>query len=227
MIIDFVKVFTAFALNYSGKAKARGEDYHSPKDPYDFHNSYWGEKIIGDKLVHVQRIETTGQHIFDVYHNDRLNFEEIIAIRSTLLNDGNGLLWDPSIPVVKRIFEVDNILDLVGKNIEIWVDERNVIACGPIFRHSLIWGYYISDVGEYDFGGDMGKRAYLVITTNPYPNSIQENYGYDIGPGLDMFEPRYGLLAYKHYHSEDAWAIETYNQIVDFTYPDYPCSNLL
>ena len=224
MIIDFVKVFTAFALNYSGNAKARGLDYHSPKDLWDFHSSHWGEIIIGDKLVHVQRIETTGQYVFDVYHNDLLNGEEIIAIRSTLLNDSNGSLWEPSIPIVKRFFEVDNIKDLIGYRLQRWTEERQVIACQPIFRQSFAWGYFISDVGKYDFEGAVGMRAYLVITSI---HGVQENYAYDIGPDLNNFSPKYGLLAYKHFHSENAWAVETYNQIVDFSYPEYPCLNLL
>ena len=224
MRIDMVEVFTVFALNYPGMAKGRGIDYHSPKDPYDFHNSHWGETIIGDKLIHVQRSENSGQYIFDAYHNDQLNGEDIIAIKSTLPEGQAGLLWEPSIPVVKRIFEVDHLQDLIEKKIERWVDERNIMACLPIFRQNFFWGYYISDVGEYDFGGDIGMRAYLVVTSL---YGIQENYCYDIGPEVDIYGPKYSLLAYKHWHNDEAWAVETYNQIVDFSYPEYPCSTLL
>src|SRR3990167_6684153 len=111
-------MFTAFALNFPGKAKHIEVDYHSPDDPWDFHNSHWGEIIIGDRLVHVQRIGTTDQHIFDVYQNIPYSAgAEHIAIRSTLLNNGDGLLWEPSIPVVKRIFEVNNLSELKDRKV--------------------------------------------------------------------------------------------------------------
>lgn len=224
MKIDLNQMFTAFALNFPGKAKHREVDYHSPDDPWDFHNSHWGEIIIGDRLVQIQRIGTTGQHIFDVYHNDLLGNEEIIAIRSTLLDNEKGFLWEPSIPVVKRLFEVNNIAELIGANLERWVDEKNIISCQPIFRQNFSWGYYISDIGTYDFGGNIGLRAYLVLTSL---YGIQENYAYDIGPDLNTFEPKYGLLAYKHWHNDDAWAIETYAWIEDFIYLEYSCPVLL
>ena len=124
----------------------------------------------------------------------------------------------------KQLSPVNNIADLIGQNLERWTDEKNIMSCQSIFRQTFSWGYHISDIGTYDFGGNIGLRAYLVLTSL---YGIQENYAYDIGPDLNMFDPKYGLLAYKHLHSDDAWAIETYAWIEEFTYPEYPCSNLL
>ena len=224
-----VAVFTSFALNYPRKIKQRGylvendgiTDIHTIPQPWDFHNSHIGEIIIGDKLIAVQESQVSGQHIFDVYQNDMLNGEEIIAIKSTLPEGQVGALWSPCIPVIKRMLELDNIL---GQQVERDVVEMDIINCQLLFPSYFPWGYKVTGMGIYDFGYDVGSRWYLVITSI-YGDPI-ESYAWDLGSEINRFDPKYGWLAYKHEHT-DGIEIETYTQIVDFDYPEYPCPNLL
>ena len=235
MIINFVLVFTAFALNYPGKVKQRGNliendgvtDIHQGYNglplpqPWDYHTDIQGEIIIGDRLVTVARTQTNGSHIFDVYQNDTLNGEEVIAIKSTLPEGYVGALWTPGIPVIKRYLDTDSI---VGQGVVREVKEEDIIECQTIFAHNFTWGYRVSSIGVYDFGYSVGSRWYLVISSI-YGDPI-ESYAWDLGPGIDQFEPRYGLMAYRHEHSNGI-EIEAYSKIVDCNIPGYPCLGLL
>lgn len=222
-------VFVAFTLNYPGKTKQRDNlvdndgitDIHQSQT-WDFHNSHIGEIISpnGDRLITLQRSQFSGQYIWDVYLNDWLNGEEIIAIKSTLPEGQAGALWTPPIPIVARNLDLETAL---GRQWERQIEEKDIIDCQTIFGQNITWGNKISEIGIYNFGYDVGVRWYIVISSL---YGIIESVAWDLGPAINQFEPRYGELAYRHEHP-DGIEVEVYSKIVDFSWPNYPCLGLL
>jgi hypothetical protein len=225
MIIDMIEVFTAFALNYPSKAKKKADLFDWHYKDWDFHNSHYGEYIEGKNLIGYQISQNDGMYIQDVYHkeygNVTENWGDIIAIRSTLPESFNGAVWIPSIPVVRCKIDVSTTTAVVGTSLTRPITAVDIKMTGIT---PMTWGYKIADINEFDFGGDIGVRWYIVIRSL---FGVKESYGYDLGPEKNKFEPKFGLLVYSHSHDTGEWALEIYNTIVDFEAPKYPLPHLL
>jgi hypothetical protein len=231
MTVDLNQMFIAFALNYPGKAKQRGQldndgvtDFHFPYI-YDLHNSHYLEYLRNpnaEELIVYQKSQYPDIQIWDIYKNVVIDGKEMIVIRSTVVNSLTGLYWIPGLPLVERYLDLNLSL---GKTIEVDIMESEIINCQASYRRSFPWGNRIVKIEEYDFQGDVGTRWFMEIQSI-YP--VYESWAWDLGPKEGQFEPRYGCLGYKHIHDpEDIWAVELYNTLVDFPAPQYPCPTLL
>jgi hypothetical protein len=229
MIIDMALVFSGFARNFPGKAKSRGFDLHW--NDGDYHNDLVTERIMnGTDIVVATRSELSQKYIFDHYIIYNTGFGEIIGIHCTTPQDALRARWEPCIAMVGRYIDTHKI----GINQGPWsVPAQLYLAqketpCTYAYQNWFQWQHKIDWVGEDDFGGHIGRRWYMAIGTDmPYLGVVKEQWVWDLGPQIGVFNPVYGLIGYNHIHPNYAIIMERYNFIVDFDLTVNECNHII
>jgi len=222
--IDMAEVATAFARKFPQSAKARTRDATgvlNALDP-DFMNDllFERQKDAGTLFVISVPAFEPGMRIWDHYNMN----SDHIGVHCTQNNisgaDGSTTsnYWSPDIMFTpRRITPKMWGLRFDASMTQDRSSDDNPCAPSPIASPAIL-GNQLVQFGVDDFGGGVGVRWYVAVATDTIQNPlfVRETNYLDLGPGVNMYSPTYGLLRYRHDHPDGKWREQSYGAVVPF-----------